>query len=579
MTTAFLAECTNNALYSMNILLVDCDFGEMPGHTVRRVKLKGKGGLVPVRRLLRASDGSKEDFKPDLLVQTEHLARRIFLSGLEELECPKIFWALDSHLNLFWQRWYGRLFDLILTPHPHLFNSLPAAWRLESRALPFAMPGYRRAWRSHARRRQAAAFVGVIDQNRPRRFDFAQFLQQRHHVQARPLAFRDMLNLYDDTRILPNESICREFNFRIMEGASCGCCVLTEDIGEDLGAHFEPGKEVLTYRHALELDELLSFFSARPALTEKIGQAARRRVQMTHLPEHRASELIHIIRSLSARSCACGESERFFALACVQWVRGNPAYQKHLPSLTRLLERQGAHPDVTAMRLRLLLESAHMEEARNLLSEILASESCGPDFLTDADAGLDIHTACVVAALRLGDLPALQACWRRRQRDGTNMPAPANLFQGCLAWADVLARSGRLCQPGFQFDPARTCPESAMEMLLMAEQWIADEESRRLWIRKMTECCDKTPLLSLALSCKARYSLDFPEDWRASLGYALACLRSFRFEEGLAEAEAAHRLACNAEQEADFRLEVDRQGIPCAHFATLTGSGALPSFS
>ena len=563
----------------MNILLVDCNFGEMPGHTVRRVNLKGEGGLVPVRRLLRGPDASGEKFRPDLLVQMEHLARRIFLSGLEELDCPKIFWALDSHLNLFWQRWYGRLFDLVLTPHPNLFNSLPAAWRLRNDARPFAMPGFGRAWRSHAQRRQTAAFVGVIDQNRPRRSRFAQFLQQRHHVDARPLSFQAMLDLYDDTRILPNESICREFNFRIMEGASCGCCVLTEDIGEDLHAHFEPGKEVLTYRHALELDELLSFFSVRPALTEKIGQAAQRRVQMNHLPEHRASELIRIFRSFSARTCAPGESERIFALACVQWARGNPAYRKHLPSLAALLERQDIHHDVTAMRLRLLLESGRMEDARNLLSEILAPESCGPDFSPDAEASLDIHTVCAVAALRLGDLPAFQACWRRQHGKKTELPAPANLFQGCLAWADMLARAGRLCQPGFQFDPARDCPESALEMFLMAEQWIPDEENRRLWVRKMTECYDKTPLLSLAVNCNARRSLDAPEDWRASLDYALACLRSFRLEEGLAEVEAAYGLARNAGQEAEFRLAADRQGIRCTRFTTPTGPRSFPTFS
>ena len=30
-----------------------------------------------------------------------------------------------------------------------------------------------------------------------------------------------MLELYDNTRILPNESLCTEVNFRLMEGAAC----------------------------------------------------------------------------------------------------------------------------------------------------------------------------------------------------------------------------------------------------------------------------------------------------------------------------------------------------------------------
>ena len=101
----------------MNILLVDCDFGELPGHTVRKANLGDTGGIVPVQWLLNAPEADGGNFRPDVIIQMEYLGRRVFLSGMSELDCPKIFWAVDSHLNLFWQRWYGRLFDVVLTPH------------------------------------------------------------------------------------------------------------------------------------------------------------------------------------------------------------------------------------------------------------------------------------------------------------------------------------------------------------------------------------------------------------------------------------------------------------------------------
>ena len=29
--------------------------------------------------------------------------------------CPKVYWSIDTHLNTYWQRYYGQNFDLFLT--------------------------------------------------------------------------------------------------------------------------------------------------------------------------------------------------------------------------------------------------------------------------------------------------------------------------------------------------------------------------------------------------------------------------------------------------------------------------------
>ena len=92
-----------------------------------------------------------------------------------------------------------------------------------------------------------------------------------------------MLKLYDNTRILPNESLCAEVNFRLVEDASCGCCLLTPDIGEDQDALLEPGKKCLIYANGLELLEQIDLPAARPEQAEAIGYAAWRRIQAEHL--------------------------------------------------------------------------------------------------------------------------------------------------------------------------------------------------------------------------------------------------------------------------------------------------------
>lgn len=539
----------------MNILLIDCDLGEMPEHNVRSVALDS-AGIVPVQRLLREDCSSREGiFRPDVVIQMEHIGRRIFLSGLEELSCPKIFWAVDSHLNLFWQRWYARLFDVVLTPHKGLFEALPLEWRAKD-VRNFAIPGYARQWRPHGERNHMASFVGRIDQNRPQRFRFARMLEQRHGVVPCVLPFHDMLALYDDTRALPNESICREFNFRIMEGASCGCCVLTEDIGDDLAVNFEPGCEVLTYKHALELTDLLFFLAARPAIAEKIGKEAQQRVLKTHLKKHRLAALQCMLPTLAAQTMDHSTAERFFALACIQWARANPAYKKHLSAMGALLEHQPPHPDVQAMRLRLLLESGRLEDAGSLLNLILGGDGHG-SLSVQVEHSLDLHTVCAVAALRLGNLPLFLSCFDLHKHYCPDATVPQTLFQACIAWADILASTGRICQPGFYFDSTRHCPETAFEMIQMAQQFITGDESARQWVQKMAQCSDKTPFYSLRLDYKARVSLDSQGDWRSNLDYAMACLNTFLPEDGLAEASLALELARSVGKEDAFAMAAD----------------------
>ncbi|MBQ3060075.1 MAG: glycosyltransferase family 1 protein [Desulfovibrio sp.] len=550
----------------MNILLIDCDLGPIPDHTVYRGVWNGQGGIVSIRYFLQQARQAGKLFHPDLLIQREHIGRRLLLDDLWELDCPKIFWAVDSHLNLYWQRFYGGLFDLVLTPHADRFAKLPLTWRLPQ-VRSFACPGVARPWRRHDLRRQHTAFVGVLDGNRDQRQRFAALLQKRHGLSAQRMPFEAMLDLYTDTRVLPNESICREFNFRIMEGASCGCCVLTEDIGEDLAVNFEPGKEVLTYGHAQELDDLLTFLRRRPGLGERIGCAAHRRVNLCHLPEHRCQALLRYGSALAAHSPQKGLDTGCFTLCCAQWARGAPESRALLSLALQRLEGMKIHWQILAMRLRLLLEmrystgqSGTTETIRTVLLQLLEAAPA----LVDDDF-LDALTAALGAALRLDDAITAEQCYRlwrsRHAAENAGLPVVSDKVHLCLVWADILAASGRICQPGFHYDARLHCPETALEMLLMAEHWLDDETERRFWTAAMARITAQSPLASLALDYSARNSLYDTSDWRTSLHYAVCCLHTYRLEEGLAEADLARQLACSSGEEKDFWAELAYRGI------------------
>ncbi len=283
----------------MNIVTVSCHLSrafDSLGHRVLEFTPRG-----PFFNLLKAIE--ETGFEPDLVFQQEHLASRVFLQGLDQIHCPKIFWAVDAHLNLFWHRHYARLFDGLLTPHLSLVEpfseSLPPLGRL-------SWYGRKLDWIPFSKRKRHISFVGRITSARPRRHSAAAFLLERYDASIRTdLPINGLLELYTETRLAPNESIAMEVNFRLLEAASCGCLVIGPDIGPDQDVLFTPGKEIETYGHVLELQAKLDYYSDNPDKAEPLARAAWTRVHAEHQPEHRAQAVLHFAQGLTA-SAATG---------------------------------------------------------------------------------------------------------------------------------------------------------------------------------------------------------------------------------------------------------------------------------
>ena len=534
----------------MHILLINWDLPLLPGHTCHPISIR-QGGIFSLQRLLKRQGTLPKNVQPDLILQKESLGTRVIFRDLASFPCPKIFWSIDSHLNLFWQHWYAQLFDLVLSPHPSLWRKLPVSWAHKYTSS-FPYPGYARRFTPHSQRPRDAVFVGIIDENRIQRKRFAEFLAAEHGVCPQRLPFLKMLELYETSRLLPNESIGREFNFRIMEGASCGCCVLTEDIGEDLEANFTVGQEVLTYRQIRELHELICFLKSRPALTEKIGHSAWLRVQKEHLPEHRLQQLESFANSLSAQSLDQESGQRLAILSAVQASRGDGLAAATLAELSRLLETLSPHPDVMAMGLRLATEAGDFDKVRAQLKDLLAE-------YRPSKPPLDLALAIYCASFRLRDKAQLQVAKNLLVQ---HLPNPSTLSDQCfpLALADLLVREQRICQPGFRFDPKRHCPETALELLLMCEA-CDDSLPPRLLQKKVADLACHIPFTTLNKTYCQRVADATPGSWPAAFEAGLRCLESFAASEGQKYLQKAHTLAQAEGQEDVFRKRLADAGL------------------
>src|SRR5437762_4829824 len=104
---------------------------------------------------------------PDLLLVADMLGPQALPFGLEDVPAPRLYYAIDVHVNFFWQRHYARLFDLALVAQRDYVASFEAdgvparwlPWGIDPRV--FHDPGLARTI--------DVAFVGIVDGHRPKR--------------------------------------------------------------------------------------------------------------------------------------------------------------------------------------------------------------------------------------------------------------------------------------------------------------------------------------------------------------------------------------------------------------------------
>jgi hypothetical protein len=468
---------------------------------------------------------AERSFVPDLIFQQENLGPRVILSGLPRFSCPKIFWSLDTHLNLFWQRFYFRLFDGVLTPHMSILQNNPRAPHPALGRL--AMFGARRPWRPFAERARDVGFVGRVTEERPLRKWLAQFLAERHQVLAvQDLSVAEMLDFYADTRLAPNEAMLAEVNFRLVEAASCGCLVLSQDVGPDQDALFARGREIETYGHVLELQELLEHYRARPEEAERLGRAAWERVQREHLPVHRSGAVLDFAAGLSAAAARGAPAEIAYWLTLAHLQRGG-MFAAMAEGLGRALAQLPPTPEVLAARMTLAVESGPKDAGLSFLCRILA-EDAHPD-------QLDVNLAGSMGGIFLDDWNVARRFWLRHAAKNVlnGEPLPASPAQLCQLWAKALTVAGRVGSAGFPFDPAARLPQAAVECLHLAQRLAPGDLTVTRRLLALTSTLRGHDFVRLGyLSHLALFS---PKDWRTGLHLGMTSLKTYRLEAGLEE--------------------------------------------
>jgi len=514
-----------------------------------------KGSPKPFLSLPEALDA--QGFRPDLVVQEESLGPRCLVTGLDQVGCPVLHWCVDPHLNAHWHGAWARLFDLTCSTQKRWLPRLRERGARDVRWLPWY--GHPLGWTEHAARTTDVAFVGRVTPQRPARRWLVEFLRERTEGYRlglhQDVKYSEMLALYHDARIVPNESIFGEVNFRLFEAASCGCLVLGQDLGEEQAELFEPGREMDTCADVVEFEHKLSLYLGSARLTGAMGRAAYERIRAEHLALHRARRLLEYAADAADNRARGAEAETWTALTLAGlWEAGMSSLK--VDAVLERLDRAVPDGGVAAAVLGVQAKAGQVRRLEANVAALLAG-----DLYAD-HAGLNL--AGSMAALRLGQFKGAKAFWYRhcRTSGGRECAPPRDEAELLTLWARDLHRRGQTLRAGFPFDPKVHLPGAACECLLAL---LHREPSHLPTLRLLDSLLRPEAGLEQArVGFLSMLTLHERDDWRLALEIGLADLKSFRLESGLEELQLARDLAHRAGQGTLFDRAIaarDRSGL------------------
>jgi hypothetical protein len=240
------------------------------------------------------------EFRPDWVLQIDDSTPLVHL-GLEDLDVPRAWYAVDSHLHSGWHPHYAALFDHVFCAQKNRLADL-GRFQTEVTWLP---PHFSdaRPFLPWTERIHDASFVGTLDPAlNPARCALVEALLARGlRLNCKRGSY---LSEYPVSRIVFNQSVQDDLNFRCFEAMGCGALLITDRISHSLEELGEPGRDFLVYAPGDigELAARIEWALGHPAEAEAIARRGHARIVERHLGAHRVATLIAALTNAARKT-------------------------------------------------------------------------------------------------------------------------------------------------------------------------------------------------------------------------------------------------------------------------------------
>jgi len=233
---------------------------------------------------------ARSGFQPDGVLFIEGGTRRLFPSGMEALDCPTAWYAIDTHIHPELHAHTACLFDLSFVAQREflpLFAPSQAEW------LPLAadLALYPQA---RLERDLDVAYVGSDNRTlHPERALLLDAIRSRYASvylgRAEPARIGE---IYSRAKVVFNKSVRNDVNMRYFEAMAAGAALLTDRTsGNGVEELFSPGVDFVEYEDESSMLASIDRLLADDAERERIGQRGKETVLAHHTYRQRAEQL------------------------------------------------------------------------------------------------------------------------------------------------------------------------------------------------------------------------------------------------------------------------------------------------
>lgn len=248
------------------------------------------------------------DFRPDIVLQVDSIDQRVFFNGLDQIDAPRAFYAIDSPINEFWQMSWAHHFDFVWVDQKSTWDRMVKAGITWSEWLPLAADdSIYHPPVDETQRDLDIVFVGTVDsERRPKRSAILYRLKQVANLTVfdgngnRSVPVNEVADLYRRAKIVLNELLFDGVNLRTFEAMACGAVVLTEE-GRGEQDLFD-GLDVIRTFNKGTLESVVTRLLAEPEELDRLSRSGAEVIRDSHLISLRARHVLNHLDELKFRT-------------------------------------------------------------------------------------------------------------------------------------------------------------------------------------------------------------------------------------------------------------------------------------
>jgi hypothetical protein len=268
--------------------------------------LSPRGYFVDVEEILDALGPERQ---PDAIFWGD-TSSRVRVLGLERCRVPKVMWSIDTHHHADWQVPYAAVFDRVFVAQRDYADLFAEVGRhVEWLPCYAPLPAHGTPLGFASEKHHDLCFVGSLDQSRhPARVRLIRALQQKLEMIVHEGPYAET---FAASRVVLNQTVKQDLNFRVFEALGCGSFLLTERSANGLLDLFSDGYHLATYESGdvASAEMVARRYLLDPDARRRIAEAGFDEVSRKHLRGHRASALLDVLSELLAAPRALPTAE------------------------------------------------------------------------------------------------------------------------------------------------------------------------------------------------------------------------------------------------------------------------------